>query len=211
MNGSRPFIAWPGWPFLRFAWLLSLANAVWFEFVFWGCNWITAHRSLRVPIHLPFELSIPLIPGAVLGYLSIYAIFLLGPFVIREKSEFARLIGALAATTFVAGLGFLLVPSRAAFPPPGDVGMWTGLLRSARSVALEYNMVPSLHVALSVCCLAAYARRARPRTRFALWTWASAVALSTIFTHQHHIVDVVTGWILGVVAYRRIVPLSTRH
>ena len=196
------FLAWPGWPQLRFAWLLSAANGVWFAFVFGGCEWLTARRSLRVPIHLPVELSIPLVPGAVLIYMSIYLLFLVGPFIIRERREFIALIRALALATLLGGLGFLLVPARAAFALPGDLGIWAGLFHFADWLNLDYNMVPSLHVALSVCCVAAFARRASRAGRVLLWLWAAAIALSTLLTHQHHVVDAVSGWGVGLAAYR---------
>ncbi len=193
-----PFLAWPGWPHLRFAWLLSALNAVWFTVAYGGCDWVTAHRSLRVPIHLPIELSIPLIPGAVVVYMSIYLLFLAGPFIVRERREFTALIRALALATLIGGIGFLLLPSRAAFGPPGDLGSWSGLFHFADRLNLDYNMVPSLHVALSVCCVAAFSRHASRGGRALLWMWAVAIALSTLLTHQHHLVDVITGWGVGI-------------
>lgn len=199
---KQRFLAWPGGPFLRFAWLLSTANAVWFGFIYGGSEWLTAQRSLRVPIHLPIELSIPLIPGAVIIYMSIYLLFLAGPFIVRERREFSALIFALSLATLFGGVGFLLVPSRAAFAPPGDLGIWAGMFHFADRLNLDYNMVPSLHVALSVCCIAAFARHAAQLGRVLLWTWAAAIALSTLVTHQHHVVDVVSGWAVGIVAYR---------
>ena len=199
---KQQFVAWPGWQFLRFAWMLSAANAVWFAFVYGGSEWLTAHRSLRVPIHLPIELSIPLIPGAILFYMSIYVMFLAGPFIVRDRREFATLICALAMATFIGGVGFLLLPSRAAFASSGDLGIWASLFHFADRLNLDYNMVPSLHVALSVCCIATFARRASRTGRILLWTWASAIALSTVLTHQHHIVDAISGWGVGIAAYR---------
>lgn len=196
------FFAWPDWPFLRFAWLLSAANGAWFAFVFGGCEWLTTHRSLRVPIHLPIELSIPLVPGAVLAYMSIYLLFLAGPFIIRERREFAALVRALALATLIGGLGFLLLPGCAAYPPPSDLGIWAGLFHFADTINLDYNMVPSLHVALSACCVAAFARRASRAGRVLLWLWAVAIALSTLLTHQHHVVDAVSGWGVGIAAYQ---------
>ena len=195
---NQRFLAWPGWPFLRFAWLLSTANALWFAFVYGGSDWLTAHRSLRVPIHLPIELSIPLIPSAVLIYMSIYMLFLIGPFIVRDRHEFAALICALALATLIGAVGFLLVPSQAAFAPPGALGIWAGLFHFADRLNLDYNMVPSLHVALSVCCIAAFAQHASPPGRTLLWTWAAAIALSTLLNHQHHVVDVVSGWAVGI-------------
>ena len=197
---DQPFIGWPGWPFLRFAWLLSAVNGLWFAFVYGGCDWITAHRSLRVPIHLPIELSIPLIPGAVLIYMSIYALFLAGPFIVRERREFTALILGLALATLIGGIGFLLIPSNTAFRPPSDLGIWTGLFHFADELNLDYNMVPSLHVALSVCCISAFARHASPTGRALLWAWAAAIAISTMLTHQHHVLDVITGWGVGIAA-----------
>ncbi len=199
---KRPFIAWPGWAFLRDAWLLSAVNGLWFALVYGGSDWLTARRSLRIPIHLPIELSIPLVPAAVLIYMSIYALFLAGPFIVRERREFTALISALALATLVGGIGFLLVPAQAAFAPPRDLGIWSGLFHFADELNLDYNMVPSLHVALSVCCLAAFARHASQPGRTLLWVWAVAIALSTLLTHQHHVIDVVTGWGVGIVAYR---------
>ncbi len=203
---TQPFIAWPGWPFLRFAWLLSVANAVWFALVYGGCDWLTAHRTLRVPIHLPVELSIPLVPSAVVFYMSIYLLFLAGPFIIRERREFTALIRALALATLIGGIGFLLVPSQLAFAPPGDLGIWTDLFHFADRLNLDYNLAPSLHVALSVCCVASFGRHASRMGRALLWVWAAAIALSTMLSHQHHLVDVVSGWATGIFAFRFVGP-----
>jgi membrane-associated phospholipid phosphatase len=175
---------------------------MWFALVYGGCDWLTAHRSLRVPIHFPIELSVPLVPSAVVIYMSIYVLFLAGPFIIRERREFTALIFALALSTFVGGIGFLLIPSEAAFAPPGDLGIWNGLFHFADKLNLEYNMVPSLHVALSVCCIGAFARHASRSGRTMLWAWAVAIAFSTVLTHQHHVIDAITGWAVGIAAYR---------
>ena len=32
---------------------------------------------------------------------------------------------------------------------------------------------------------------------------AAAIALSTLLTHQHHVIDVVTGWFLGLAVAQR--------
>ena len=199
---NRPFLQWPGWPYLRFAWLLSSLSGAWFALVYLGCEWITAQRVLRVPVHLPFELFIPLFPPALLFYMSIYLLFLAGPFVVRDRRAFRVLICALAVTTLAGGIGFLLLPSSAAFPPPGDLGVWAGLYRLADRMNLDYNMVPSLHVALSVCCIMAYAKYASHVGRMLLWSWGAAIAVSTVLTHQHHLVDAMSGWVLGTTAFR---------
>src|SRR5713101_6251353 len=93
MNHARrgPFIAWPGWAHLWFAWRQTLLVSAWFAFVFAGPNWVTAHRAARVRIHLDAELQIPLIPSFTLIYMSIYLLFLAAPFVLRTRREIMTL------------------------------------------------------------------------------------------------------------------------
>jgi hypothetical protein len=206
MKMNRPFFAWPGWSFLWFAFCLSAANALWFLFVYVGSDWITSRRTLRVPVHLPIELSIPLVPAMVVGYMSLYLLFAAGPFIVRDRQEFRALIYSLALATFIGGIGFLLLPARSAFAPPGNLGLWKSLFEFADWMNLDYNMVPSLHVAFAVCCIAAFARHASGAGRLCLWFWALLIALATVLTHQHHIIDAVTGWIVGIVASRLTAP-----
>lgn len=201
-DGCDRWIAWPGWEHLRFAWLLSAANGAWFAIVYGGCDWLTAHRTLRVPIHLPAERSIPFVPAAVVIYTSIDLLFLAAPFILRERREFTALILSLALATFIGGLGFLLVPAQPEYGPHDDLGLWAVLFHLADSANLTFNMAPSLHVALSVCCVAAFSRHAPSRGKVLLWLWATAIALSTLLTHQHHLVDVFTGWLTGIFANR---------
>jgi membrane-associated phospholipid phosphatase len=123
-----------------------------------------------------------------------------GPFIVRERREFSALILALA--TLIGGIGFLVSPSHAAFAPSSDLGIWAGLFRFADALNLDHNMVPSLHGAFAVGCVAAFARRASRAGGALLWMWAVAISLSTLFTHQHHVVDVINGWGGGLGALR---------
>lgn len=198
MQPNTPFMAWPGWPQMRRALVLSLLVSVWFGFVYGGCNWITAHRTLRVPVFMQWELGIPFWPGAAFWYMSIYLLFVMAPFVLRRRHEFDATASALAFSIAVGGIGFLLLPSEPGYPPiPEITGIWAGWFHVADEINLQYNMAPSLHVALSVCSVAAFAPHAGRVTRALLWAWAGAIAASTLLAHQHHLLDVVTGWALG--------------
>jgi len=203
---SEPFLVWPGWRHIRFAALVSLVGVVWFVFVYGGCDAITAHRVARVRIHLDSELSIPFIPETVLIYMSLYVLFIGAPFILRQRQEFLALALTLNSVILVAGIGFLLVPAQLAFPRPIDLGAFPNLFRLADRLNLEYNLVPSLHVALSVVCVATYARRVSLIGKTLLWVWAGAIAASTLLTHQHHVLDVVTGWVLALAAFKIVGP-----
>ena len=114
------------------------------------------------------------------------------------------MVTTLLVVILVAGVGFLLVPSDLAFPPSVDTGPLEEAVRVSKELALPHNLVPSLHVAMSVTCVAIYALRAGRPGKTLLWGWATAIALSTLLFHQHHLLDVVTGWALGQAAVRFI-------
>ena len=82
--------------------------------------------------------------------------------------------------------------------------MLAGLFLVADRANLTYNLVPSLHVALTNVCVAAFASRATGMGTALLWIWATGIAVSTLLTHQHHVFDVLTGWLLASLAVRLV-------
>ncbi len=204
-------MAWPGWKHIRFAALVSLIGCLWFVFVYGGCDAITAHRATRIRVHLDSELNIPFIPETALIYMSIYLLFLAAPFILRQRHEFLALAIVLDIIILIGGIGFLLLPAKLAFAPETDLGAFPWLFRFADGLNLTYNLVPSLHVALSVACVVAYAARAGLIVKILLWIWAFAISASTLFTHQHHLADVAAGWMVAfaAMAFVRFAPLGS--
>jgi membrane-associated phospholipid phosphatase len=205
---KEPFLAWPGRAHLVYAGLLSLANTLWFLVVYGGADWLTAHRSLRVPVHFAAELSIPFVPGMTVFYMSLYGLFVLAPFVLRTRREFAAAVATMAVAIGASGVLFLLLPAQLAFAPVREdqLGAWAGIYHVADDLNLTYNLLPSLHVAFAVICVSIFSPRA-PDSRSLrplLWLWALLIAASTVLTHQHHVLDAVAGWLLAIVCVRTV-------
>lgn len=175
--------------------LLSLEFAV----IYCGADWITAHHSMRLQLYGSFELAIPLVPFMVVPYMTMYAIFFCAPFVLKSRAALDRLAMAAAKVIAIAGVAFVALPARLGFPP-ADTGhsVWSPWLLLARTVALEYNLVPSLHVALFTLCASVYFTRVSRGARLGLVLWLATVAASTVLTHQHHLLDVIAGLALGI-------------
>lgn len=195
---TRPLLAFSGWPHLAFAARHGAVSAVWFCFVYFGANWITTLHERRVRLHLDWELGIPFFPAFVVPYMSIYALFALAPFILRERAELLSLTRAVNVIIGVAGAVFLLIPAQLAWPAPNEaeLGPWKQLFNFADWINLDYNLAPSLHVALSVICAEAYRSNA-------MRVWAALIALSTVFLHQHHLADVALGYALALAVGRR--------
>jgi hypothetical protein len=202
-----PFWGWPGWGLLIYAIVLGSLQSLWWVLIYGGADWLTSLHDRRVRVHFDWELHIPFVPVLVPVYMSINPLFLIGPFILRTRREVNALIASMALTTLLAGVGFLLVPAEPAFATPdisGDGGVLPILFAFTKRVVLRYNMLPSLHVALSTICLAAYATRAGMVGKMLLGAWGAAIAASTLLTHQHHVIDVVTGLALAFLAKRFI-------
>jgi membrane-associated phospholipid phosphatase len=204
MKRPEPFWHWPGRDLLLHYLRLGAVVGAWFTLVYVGADWLTARHGWRVRVHLDLERHTPFVPAALLGYVSEYVLFALPPFVLGTRRDLDALAAALAAVILVAGVVFLLVPAAPAFPPPSERGVWEGPVRFFKWLALPHNLVPSLHVALSVACVTVYARRAGLPGKMLLWLWAGVIAASTLLLHQHYLLDVLTGAALGWAGARAV-------
>ena len=199
---SERFWGRPSPPVVRRFLRLFLALSLWFAVVYVGADALTARRSDLVRVDFAWESATPFVPEMTWIYSSIYLVFLAAPFVLRTERELGALAAALAAVVAAGGAGFLLAPARLAYPasPALADGLTAKLLRAADRLNLDYNLVPSLHVALSATTLGAMATRAGRYGRVLLALCAAAIGLSTILTHQHHLLDVAAGYAVALAA-----------
>jgi membrane-associated phospholipid phosphatase len=195
--GEIAFWAWPGWRLLGLSALLGSCQVLWFALIYGGTNYLTTLRSYRVRLHFDWELDVPFVPAMVLGYLSIYPLFVIAPFILRTRREMVSLVLTQATITLVAGIFFLFLPADLHFPTEPDMGDWKWLVELARRIALEHNFIPSLHVGMSAVCVLAYSRRAGWLGKTLLWLWSAFISASTMLIHQHYVVDVLAGYALA--------------
>jgi len=196
---SRSFWHCPGWPNLRFAVMLGLAQAALFAVVYGGADWVTHQHSYRARVHLDADLAMPMVPGMALLYLSLIPLLWLAPFVLRSRRELLAYVMALAAATVAASVFFLAVPAADAFAPPDDetLGYFLPVYRVASALAGRHNYLPSLHVTFTTICILIYSGAAGALGKLVLGTWGAAIVASTLLTHQHYLLDVFSGLLLG--------------
>ena len=193
----------------------------------WGTVWKTVTRPYRVTFPMvllvslvPFYLVIagragpvntpalavdrllPLAPAWALVYGALYVMLIVLPvLVVQQEDLIRRTVWAYLTVWTVAYIGFLLYPTVAPRPDkvPGE-GFAVWGLRFLYDADPPYNCFPSIHVAHSfVSALACY-RVHRVLGGIAL-ACASLVALSTLFTKQHYVADLIAGILLAFAAY----------
>jgi hypothetical protein len=177
--------------------LVSAGLSGLFLIVYGGCNWITACRTNVGTLYLEWEHKIPFVPLFILPYMSIDLFFVVAPFLCRTDRELSIFVKRIAAAIIVAGSCFLLFPLRFAFPRP-HAAAWPGALFDwFRGMDAPYNLLPSLHAAFTLILLDVYFRHTRGFIRVAIMTWFVLIALSPVLTYQHHLVDIVGGFVLA--------------
>jgi membrane-associated phospholipid phosphatase len=158
-----------------------------------------AQRLHRPYIHL--DKMIHVSPFWVIAYLSLWVFWILPLLLIKQDALLRKVILAFITAWIVSYVVFLSYPTIA--PRPTDLAcrdFFSWCLQLVYMCDPAYNCFPSLHVAQCyVSALACF--RVNKSAGIAACLWASLVAISTIFTKQHYIADVVAGAILGLLAY----------
>jgi membrane-associated phospholipid phosphatase len=195
------------------SWLRAFAYAIGlsllFMVVYGGTSWITSLRSDVGTWYYSWERYIPFVPLMIIPYMSIDLFFFAAPFLCSSERELSLFSKRITLGILVAGCCFLVYPLRLAVERPA-IGGWLGVIWDwFIGMDRPYNLLPSLHITLRTLLADTYARHTRGLLRVAASVWFSLIGFSTLLMHQHHVVDVIGGFILAAACFYLIndVPL----
>jgi membrane-associated phospholipid phosphatase len=177
--------------------LVSAGLSILFLVVYSGCNWITARRGSVGTFYFEWEREIPFVPFFIAPYMSIDLFFIAAPFLCRSNEELRTFSRRVIAAIVIAGICFLVVPLRFAFPRPHADGVLGVIFDWFRGMDAPYNLFPSLHAALMLLLIDLYRRHTRGFLRAAVTIWFALIALSPLLTYQHHLIDILGGLALA--------------
>jgi len=181
-----------------------------FLVVYGGTSWITSLRSDVGTWYYAWERYIPFVPLMIIPYMSIDLFFVAAPFLCRRQSELRLLSRRITLAILIAGFCFLVYPLKLAVPRPVVTG-WIGVLWGwFVSMDRPFNLLPSLHIALRTLLAEHYARHTLGWLRPAIAVWFSLIGCSTLLTHQHHVVDVIGGFILATACFYLVTEMPVR-
>ena len=182
--------------------IYSAALSILFLTIYGGCNWITSRRPNVGTLYFEWERAIPFVPFFILPYMSIDLLYIAAPFLCRSERELLTFAKRTAAAVIISGICFLVFPLRFAFPRP-YAGGWLGAIFDwFRGMDAPYNLLPSLHAALMLILLDVYFRNTPGLVRILIVIWFGLIALSPLLTYQHHLIDIVGGFVLACICFR---------
>jgi membrane-associated phospholipid phosphatase len=180
------------YPFLVVLWLLSsLALNAW-----------TQRRQRHYSTKLNCDDFIPFVPGFAFLYFSAYILGNTGYLLLQADQNFSRIfIGYL----ILFGLGiasYILLPCRVERREELVVtNVSTYLLSAFQRRSKPFNSFPSMHVSYCLFSALAVIYFGSMVLGLVLLIWVVLVAISTLLTKQHHLLDVIAGAVLAVFTF----------
>ncbi len=168
--------------------------------VFYGvASYLTSLRSDVGTWYYEWERLIPFVPLMIVPYMSIDLFFFAAPFTCRDREELRVLAWRLAAVVVLAALCFLIYPLRLAVDRPVAEGFFGGIYNWFTALDRPYNLCPSMHIALRTVLAAHYGKHCRGWLRVGMNFWFFLIGCSTLLLYQHHVIDVVGGFVLAAI------------
>lgn len=179
---------------------------------------LTNAYTAKLTNHMPisnvasgFDSQIAFIPSMILPYSCSLWLLIVSFFITDTNKALQRLTLRLLLTTVLACLCFYWIPLKFSFQlPDADIAYqklginWRFAFALLHAVDKPYNQFPSLHVSYAVLLLVslwtpiAVFHNRLIAYRLSLICLCAGIAVSTLFTWQHHILDVLGGLILAI-------------
>ena len=151
---------------------------------------------------LPIDIF-PVWPIWVLPYVSCYLLwFAAGAWILFriEDRNFRAFIAACTLTFTIGTMTFLFFPTYVSSTPIEGNDVFAVLLRTIHENWGRYDAFPSGHIYISTV-LTLFFSRWYPRQKFLWITILILISLSTLFTGQHYILDVLGGYLVALAGY----------
>ena len=170
-------------------------------------NGIASARGTERCIALPWEHSLPFVTWLIVPYLLVDVVMALTALWTTSYEQLRTFRTRILWSFGIGNLIFLIFPLRCDFPRtiPDD---WTApLFHLLHFSDLPYNQAPSAHIYEAMILTPVYwTRFPHPFARAVFLAIILPGSAGTVLTYQHHVLDVVTGAVFGLLFMGLIRP-----
>lgn len=173
-----------------------------------GINRYVSRRPKHHRTDIALDARLPFVPGFALPYFSAYILGLMGYILMIGHPGLGSVLWGYLFLVVVGSLCYVLFPSTVIRREDMKVtGMSTWMLTQFQKLSGPYNVFPSMHFGYSLfSALVGWHYYGLP-TGLVLILWALLIALATLLTKQHYILDLAGGLVVGALAYMLIIAV----
>jgi len=170
--------------------------------IYFFVNRLNVNPNNRLDLRTTIDNKIPFIPQFALVYFSTY-VFVLQPFLILSESTlFYWMLISFVSISVIASLIHAVLPSKIDRRENLDTNNLSGwMLGLFQKTCKPYGNFPSMHVGLCVPVVATNYLAGGSVLGSISLIWAVLIALSTLYTKQHYILDVLAGFLSGITIF----------
>lgn len=176
-----------------------------FVLIYGSCNYYASSLPTNslYKVFFDFEKDTPFIPASILIYRSLDVLLILALFTIHHK-YYVNYYKTMIITVFIAAFFFILFPGKIGYIWPKEVDQFKLLYEMLYALDKPHNLAPSLHITYTFITLEVmkYSIGKNRYVNIIAHLWMIAMCFAVLFTHQHHLLDIVTGFILGLLSMK---------
>lgn len=156
-----------------------------------------ANVLFNIDSHIPF------IDSMIVPYACSLPFFMASFFMVNTQVQLVRLTHKLLLATLLACLCFYAMPLQFSYDVSAQLTHskhWQWAYQLLHSMDKPYNQLPSLHVVYAIVLLqSVWGSLASWLSKVAMTCLSVAIAVATVFTWQHHVLDLFAGVLLATV------------
>ena len=166
--------------------------------VYWTTQALAAHRTL-IDMTTALDRMIPFDPRWVLIYVSCFAYWAISYVCMARQDDWYPIMAGDMLAKLLCGVIFLLLPTTNVRPELTGTGFTTWLMGLIYRLDPPLDLFPSIHCMESwICFRGMLGQKSIPKWyQVFAGIFTFLVCLSTLFTRQHVIADVIAGLLLG--------------
>lgn len=193
--------------------LLFALGTVLFTVPYVVTNELSAQRPHHYRFYFDWELEhIPFVAWMIIPYVATYLVPLL---TIRKLAwhENKALVWSIGICGLLGGIFFLFFPTVLGFKRDLDAaGVWAPLYELLWTADRPHNLCPSMHVVMAYLLIVPMLGKFEHwGPRLSLLGALASICLSILLVHQHHVMDLVAGLEMGILAHVYLyLPLRQR-
>jgi len=188
---------------------LALTVLVWMVMYFF-VNRLPVESERCLELGTVLDRKIPFLPQFAPVYFSTY-LFVVQPFfILHNGKQFYMMLASFAAISISATLVHVLVPSKIERVERLNASKpFEWMLNLFQKACKPYGNFPSMHVGLTVPVVAVNLLTGGVFAGGISLVWATLIALSTLYTKQHYILDILAGLAGGIVIFTLVFWIFT--